>query len=64
MPTPTTPTPTPVGNTLIRLADIPLKQRQQALHKLLAQHAITPEETEQLLDLILDPGHHSTRIAA
>ncbi len=60
----TPPKAQPVGTTLVRLDSIPLKDRQAALHKLMSQGAITAEESEALLDLIVDPGDHSTRIAA
>ncbi len=60
----TPPKPNPTGSQLVRLDTVPLKDRQAALHKLMSQGAITAEECESLLDLVVDPGDHSTRIAA
>ena len=59
-----TPKAQPCGTELRRLEDVPLKTRQAALHRLMAQGQITPEESEALLDLIVDPGDCSTRLAA
>lgn len=59
-----TPKPSPTGDQLVRLDTVPLKDRQHALHQLMAQGHITAEESEALLDLIIDPGDHSTRVAA
>ena len=58
------PKPQPVGVRLAKLDDVPMKERQSALHRLLASGQINAAEAEALLDLIIDPGHHSTRIAA
>ena len=65
MPTPTTTTPPGVGNTLIRLADIPLKERLHAIHHLMASGpGLTPEEAQTILAIALDPQDTSARIAA
>ncbi len=59
-----TPKAQPCGTTLARLSDVPLAKRQAALHKLMAQGLVSAEESEALLDLVIDPGDHSTRVAA
>ena len=63
MPTPTT--PPGVGNTLIRLKDIPLADRMKAIHQLMQYGGgLTPEEAQTLLSLAIDPEDASARIAA
>ena len=64
MPTTTTPqTPPGVGTTLIRLANIPLADRLKAIHTLMANQPLSPEDAQTMLALALDPGDASGRIA-
>lgn len=60
LPNTLTHTPAGVGTTTIRLADIPLEQRLQALTKCEAK---TEHEAIRLLHLALDPGDAGGRIA-
>ncbi len=54
----------PTGNQLVRLEDVPLKDRLEALHRIMARDNLTGEEAQVILDLCLDPGDASARIAA
>ena len=58
-------TPSPVGNTLVRLADIDLDIRLRAFNHLLQHNQISEDEAFELLDkAILSPEDRSARIAA
>ena len=59
-----TPKVEPTGNQLARLADVPLEQRLAALHHIMVKDTLTAEEAQTMLDMCLDPGDLSTRIAA
>ena len=61
--TATTQTPPGVGTTLIRLANIPLTDRLKAIHTLMANQPLSPEDAQTMLALALDPGDASGRIA-
>ena len=59
-----TPKADPTGSTLVRLADVPLTDRLAALHHIMVRDTLTAEEAQTMLDMCLDPGDLSTRIAA
>ncbi len=59
-----TPKAEPTGNQLIRLEDVPLADRLAALHRIMARDNLSGEEAATMLDLCLDPGDTSARIAA
>ncbi len=59
-----TPKTEPVGTTLVRLIDVPLEDRLHALHRIMARDNLTGEEAQTILDMCLDPGDLSARIAA
>ena len=61
--TTTTQTPPGVGTTLIRLANIPLTDRLKAIHTLMTNQPLSPEDAQTMLALALDPGDASGRIA-
>ena len=52
----------PTGNTLIRLADIPLDKRMKGLQRLAAE-GLSPEDMAELMLLAVDPGDASARVA-
>ena len=54
----------PCGNVLIRLADVPLERRLRAMQEIAKREGLSPEDAYQLLDLVLDPGDASGRVAA
>jgi hypothetical protein len=56
--------PNPTGNTLVRLADITLEARLDAIHHMMKHRQLTDDEAVVILDLCIDPGDCSCRIAA
>jgi hypothetical protein len=54
----------PTGNTLVRLADITLQARLEAIHHMMRHQQLTDDEAVVMLDLCIDPGDCSCRIAA
>ncbi len=59
-----TPKAEPTGSTLVRLQDVPLADRLAALHRIMARDNLSGDEAATMLDLCLDPGDASARIAA
>lgn len=54
----------PTGTTLVRLADVPLKDRLHALNQIMQNETLTEEQAQNYLALVIDPGDTSARIAA
>jgi len=56
--------PDPTGVRLVRLADVPPRERVRAFERLVARGELSEEEAWALLPTVLDPGDRSFRVAA
>jgi hypothetical protein len=58
------PKPKPTGTQTIRLRDVPFSVRRRAYYQLIRHDALSDDEAQNLLALIVDPGDKGSRIAA